>query len=137
MKLKPQEDLKIKRNSSEQLRKKKSYLVGMIALTRMDGIFKNPHRVGKFVEEKVGAVKSVRITRSGMVIIDCVSKPQGWKALDISTYKDHSCVECFQPGSEAMKKGVISGVSLLVDAELFEAVEGVLEARGIKRKGGQ
>ena len=54
--------------------------------------FPRIHEVGKFVEGKVGDVKSVRITRSGMVIIDCVCKRQGSKALNINTYEDHSCV---------------------------------------------
>ena len=34
----------------------------MLAMTRVDGIFKNPHMVEKFVEEKVRAVKLVMIT---------------------------------------------------------------------------
>lgn len=55
-----------------KLKKKGSFLGGMVVVTRTDDIFKNPHEIGKFVEGKGGGVKSVRITRSGMVTIDCV-----------------------------------------------------------------
>lgn len=50
-----------------------------------------------------------------MLIIDCVSKHQGLKTLDIITYKDHRYVESFRLGTEAMA------------AQLFEDVEGVFE----------
>ena len=43
----------------------------MRAETKADRVFGNPHEVGKFIEKQVGRVNSVRITRSGVVIIVC------------------------------------------------------------------
>ncbi len=91
-------------DSSHTVRKKEAYLVRMIAVTQTDGIFKDPQAVGKFVAGKLEDVRSVKITRSGMVIIDCVSKWQREKALKIRTFNDYSSVTCFPLRSEAKKK---------------------------------
>lgn len=53
--------------SSDVLRKVGACLVGMVAVTRADVIFKDQRVVGKFVGEKL-EVRSVKVTRSGMVI---------------------------------------------------------------------
>ncbi|XP_044076754.1 uncharacterized protein LOC122887519 [Siniperca chuatsi] len=120
------------------MRTKETYLVGMVAVTQTDRtqtavtqtdrIFKDPHDIGKFVGGKLGDVRSVSTRRSGMVIIDCISKGQKDRALKICAFGDHSSVTCFPLGSEVKKKGVVSGVPLTV-----EAVEGVCEARRLTR----
>ena len=52
-----------------------TFLVGMVAFTRTDGMFKEPCEVGKFVERKIGEVRCIRLTRGGMVIIVCNVHP--------------------------------------------------------------
>ncbi|XP_044062409.1 uncharacterized protein LOC122880942 [Siniperca chuatsi] len=89
--------------------------------------------VGKFVGGKLGDVRSVRITGSGMIIIECVSKRQRERALKIHAFGDHSSVNCFPLGAEIRKKGVVSGVPLTVEAEFFQEVEDVCEAKWLTR----
>lgn len=70
----------------------------------------------------------VTITRSGF-IIECVSKQQQDELLRIKEYEDHSSLNCFLLWSEIKKKGVTSGVPLLVEDESFQSTEDVCEAR--------
>ena len=91
-------------DSSQSIRKEETYLVGMIAATQVDGIFMESHVVRKFIERKIGVVpRSVRITRSGMGIIDCVSKRQRDRALKVGVYSDFSCLTCSPLGAEVRK----------------------------------
>ena len=60
----------------------------MTATTRSDGLFKDPHVVGKFISLKVGGVRSARITRDGMVITECSSKCQRDRALNSVAFED-------------------------------------------------
>ena len=48
----------------------------MTSDTQANGIFNDPQAVGMFVEGILGRVKSVRISRNGMVIVVCKSKEQ-------------------------------------------------------------
>ena len=109
---KKQRNKKNPTSESSQITSEGTYLVGMVAVTKTetDGIFKEPHEVGKFVERKLGEVRSIRITRGGIVIIECNSRCQRDRALKIDAYCDYSCVACFPLGKEGKKKGVNSGV---------------------------
>ncbi|KAK7877096.1 hypothetical protein WMY93_032176 [Mugilogobius chulae] len=110
-----------------------SFLVGMVAVTVEDGIFKDPHVVGKFVGEKLGRVKSIRVTRSGMVIIECVSEKQREQALKIEVFVKHLCVRCFRLDEEPKSKGVVTGVPVDFDVEEFLDVSGVCGVRRLSR----
>ena len=95
----------------------------MTAEKQVDGIFSDLHAVGKFVVGNIGSVKSVRTSRSGMVVIECKSSEQVVKALNIYTFG--KCpVNVFRLGIKR-KKGVISGVPLEVKPDgIFSAFEG-------------
>ncbi|KAK7930877.1 hypothetical protein WMY93_007272 [Mugilogobius chulae] len=113
-----------------------SYLVGMVALDREDGLFSNQHEVGKYVGEMVGDVRSVTVTRSGVVIIDCKSVCQRKNALDICAFEKGNQlfrVNCFVFDKTAKKKGVVSGVPVAFDEELFLSVDGVCGVRRLMR----
>lgn len=56
-------------NDPSQSISKEVYLVGMLAVTQTDRIFKDPHQVGKFGGGKLGDVWLVRVIRSGLIII--------------------------------------------------------------------
>ena len=115
--------------------------MGLIASTktwtgefeRVDGAFGKPHEVGQYVEKWYGKVKSVRITRSGVVIIDCSDAEQMEKALRTFYFGERKAkvpVRMFRIGEGARRKGVISGVPLDIRPFLFEdKVEGVCDAR--------
>ncbi|KAK7930457.1 hypothetical protein WMY93_006852 [Mugilogobius chulae] len=62
---------------------KEKYLVGMVSLKRVEGIFKDPHQVGRFIHQNVGDVCAVTVTRGGTVIIECKTQQQEEKAMDI------------------------------------------------------
>ena len=61
---------------------KKSLLVGMVANGKYKGIFDDSHECGKAIGAKVEDVRSIRITRGGMVVDECVSESQRRDALD-------------------------------------------------------
>ena len=83
------------------------FVVGMRAETIADGVFGNPLEVGKFIEKQVGRVDSVRITRSGVVIIVCGDVKQLNKALKIIKFGEVP-VRTFRIGEGARRmKGVI------------------------------
>ena len=91
------------------------YIVGMRAEVKADGIFKDQHEVGKFVAGKVGQIKSLRVTRGGLVIFECADAEQFEKAMRISTYGKWKCpVNTFRM-REKQCKGVVCGVSLSVN----------------------
>ena len=78
------------------------------------------------MEEKVGKVKSVRITRSGLVIVECKDRDQAKKAMKIRSF--NKCrVEVFFLGGKRRKMGVISGVPLTVKPQQLMDVEGEKE----------
>ena len=122
-------------SNSESENEEERYVVGMRAEVKADGIFGNQHEVGKFIEKRVGKVKSVRVTRGGTVIIECRNCDQSYKAIMIRDYGE-TPVATFHLGTGGIKKrkGVISGVPLTVKPELFEReVEDVYEARRLSR----
>ena len=84
------------------------------------------------MEEKVGKVKSVRITRSGLVIVECKDRDQAKKAMKIRSF--NKCrVEVFFLGGKRRKMGVISGVPLTVKPQQLMDVEGVCEIRRLTK----
>ncbi|KAK7930715.1 hypothetical protein WMY93_007110 [Mugilogobius chulae] len=108
----------------------------MVALDREDGLFSNQHEVGKYVGEMVGDVRSVTVTRIGVVIIDCKSVCQRKNALDICAFEKGDQlfrVNCFVFDKSAKKKGVVSGVPVAFDEELFLNVDGVCGVRRLMR----
>ena len=125
---------KASRLEREPEERKERYVLGMKAETKADGVFGDPYKVGKFVEEKVGKVKSVRITNGGIVIIECRDVDQLYRALNITRFGDIT-VDTFILGNEgsSRRKGVISGVPLNVKPDIFEDVEGVWIARRMTR----
>ncbi len=57
-------------NDPDQLaREEVKCIVGMVTVTKTDGILNDPHVVGKFVGRKMGNVQSVKATRNGMVTV--------------------------------------------------------------------
>ena len=48
------------------------FVVGMRAVAKVDGIFKEYHSVAKSVGGKIGEAKSIRIARSGIVVVECI-----------------------------------------------------------------
>ena len=122
-------------STSESEREEETYVVGMRPEVKADCIFGDPHEVGKFVERKVGKVKSVRVTRGGTVIIDCKDHVQSYRAINICSFGDIP-VHTFHLGGEGnrRKKGIISGVPMTVNPEIFvQEVEGVCEAKRLSR----
>lgn len=122
-----------KRKANEESEQEEDYVVGIIADRQIDGIFNDPHAVVKFVVGKVGKVKSVRVSRRGMIIVECKSTEQVHKALGI--YKFGECpVEVFRLGVRERRKGVVSGVPLTVKMEtIMHNVDGVCDAKRLSR----
>ena len=122
-------------SSLNEDQQKEKYTVGMIAVSQANGLFSDPHEVGNIIAgtDGVGEIRSVRITRSGMVIIDCKTKQQMKQVLRIDEWDDKS-VKCFRLGAKARKKGVISGVPHSVMDLAFKDIEGVCEARRMMKR---
>ena len=108
----------------------RKFVVGIRVVSKVDGIFKDYHSVAKAVGGKVGEVKSIRIARSGFVVVECVSEKQMFGMFSIKKVNGH-IVECFEFGGN--KVGVISGVPLTTDLETFEDIHCVKTARRMKR----
>ena len=122
---------KRKRSESNMSEDKREYMVGMIAGVQKDGVFSEPQKVGKFVEKSIGKVVLVRITRTGMVIIQCKDEEQEEKAIQMTTFG--KCpVKCFRLGGRERRRGVIS-VPLTVKENVFLQVSGVSEVRRLTR----
>ena len=121
-------------SNSESEHEEGRYVVGMRAEGKVDGVFGNPQDVGKFIEKRVGNVKSVRINRSGTVIIECRDFDQSYRAVNIYSYGEIP-VNTFYLGGEERKrrKGVISGVPLTVKPDIFKEVDDVWDAKRMSR----
>ena len=121
-------------SNSESENEEGRYVIGMRAEGKVDGVFANPQEVGKFIEKRVGKVKSVRVNRSGTVIIECRDFDQSYRALNVYSYGDIR-VNTFPlgEGGYRRRKGVISGVPLTVKPAVFKQVDGVLEAKRMSR----
>ena len=122
---------KLSSAQNEDQQKKERYTVGMVAVSRANGLFSDPHEVGTMLAAKVGEIRSVRTTRSGMVVIECMTLQQMKKVLRIDDWDGDNTVKCFRLGlgARARQKGVISGVPHSVLDLAFEKLEGVCEAR--------
>ena len=78
--------------------------------------------ISSTVKKAVGKVVSIKVTRSGLVLVNCVDEEQKNLALDLP--------RCIDLRSRAPAKGVIAGVSLDVDNEyLSQKIQGVACAR--------
>ena len=67
-------------------------------------------------ENRVGAVESLRVTRSGLVIIVCVSAGQRKKALCVKRMRARN-VNCFALKKMVPLKEVITGVAVNVEVD--------------------
>ena len=85
----------------------KKFVVGIRARSKIDGIFKDQHSVAKAIGGKVGEVKAIRITRSGIVVVECLSEEQLGHVLSIRKFDGHR-VESFEMGIGGYAVGVIS-----------------------------
>ena len=109
------------------------HVVGIRVVLQVDGIFKDRHEVAKFVGKKLGEVKSVRIARSGIVVVECMSEEQKEAAIRRLKWFNGCDVECFELGKKAKSTGVITGVPLSMEVEAFLELEGVSQVRRLKR----
>ena len=108
------------------------YVVGIRSVSKRNGLFSHPHAVSKFVVDRVGEIKSVRVTRTGMVIVECRNKQQMKEMSRIKRYNG-SEVECFPMRERPRKKGVISGFPLTIGMEAIDDYDCVYEARRMYR----
>ena len=108
------------------------YAVGMTSVAQKDGVFSDPRQVGKFVEKVVGKVDMVRVTRTGMVIIQCKNEEQMGKAVKVKKFGECP-VKCFRLEGRGRRRGVISGVPTTMNEEEFCELSGVCEARRLTR----
>ena len=65
--------------------------------------------VSGWVGKELGAVESVKVTSSGLMICVCVSSAQRERVLRVTQLGSRS-VSCFAFGNRAPLKGVMSGV---------------------------
>ena len=72
--------------------------------------------VSGWVKTELGAVESVRVTKSGLVIIACVSAGQREQALRIKQMGARNC-NCFALKKRVPLKGLITGVVVNVKAD--------------------
>ena len=119
-----------KRKWSEATEEK--FVVGMRAVSKENGLFSDPHLVGKYVSNKVGEIRSVKVTRTGTVIIECSNKQQAKEVLKAKRFNGKE-IMCFKMRDRPRKRGVISGVSLKVDMEAVLDNTCVYDARRMSR----
>ena len=82
---------------SDHQEDEEDYVIGIVAERQINGIFSDPHAVAMFVVKKLGKVKSVRVTRRGVVVVECKNLDQVSKAMHI--YQFGECpLEVFQLG---------------------------------------
>ena len=103
-----------KRKVNEESEEEEKYVIGIVSEEPRDGIFSDPHAVAKFVVRKLGKVNSVRVTRRGMVIVECKSSEQARKAIVSIDRMGEYPLETFELGARKWRKGVISGVPMSV-----------------------
>ena len=60
-----------RKDDSRASEERETYVVGMRAATKKNGIFSDAHAIGRFISEQVGKIRIIRVTRSGTVIIEC------------------------------------------------------------------
>ena len=92
--------------------------------------FSDSHEVGRFIKEEIGEVKTVRVARGGIVIVECRTTRQKDKGLKMTFGR--ADVVFFPMREKPTVKGVISGVPLNVEAEWLLEVEGVCGAKWLK-----
>ena len=108
--------------------------VGVRFVERMDPCFLvDPYVVLGWVEERLGYIELGKVTRSGLLMIYCVSSAQMEMALQIKRLGTR-IVTCFALRSRAFLKGVITGVALSVEEEQWKLkIPGVCDARCLVR----
>ena len=94
--------------------------------------FSDIHEVGRFIKKVVGEVKAVRISRGGIVTVECEPTEQRDGALKIRSC-GRADIVCFSMRDRPTVKGVISGVPIDVEAESFLEVERVCVERRLKK----
>ena len=99
-----EEDTRLKENKKRKINEEsdhqedeENYTIGIVAERQIDGIFSDPHAVAKFVVKNLGKVNSVRVSRRGVIIVECKNSDQVSRALNI--YKFGECpLEVFRLG---------------------------------------
>lgn len=76
--------------------------------------------------------ESVRVTRRGLILINCISEEQRKIAVGLKRIQTTE-VLCFELWSRAPVKGVISGVPTDVQVEYLKRIPGVVGARRLTR----
>lgn len=104
--------------------------VGVRFLEKVDScLFSDPYVVSGWVEKNLGTLNSVKVSRSGVVLIICVSSTQREWALRITCLGTRS-LSCFALRSRAPLEGVITGVALSVEMEQIKMrIPSVSDAR--------
>lgn len=77
---------------------------------------------------KHALVESIKVTRSGLILIDCASEEQRKTAVGLKRIHTTE-VSCFKLQSGAPIKGVITGVTMDVNIEYLKRIPGVVGAR--------
>ena len=88
----------------------------------------DPFVVSWQVKKELGHVESVRVTRSGLMIIACVSVGQRKNALEVKRMGARK-VNCFVLKKRATIKGVITGVAVNIKVDQLRGkIPGVCDA---------
>ena len=94
-----------------------SVTVGVKFMEKVDScLLADPFVVSRWVEKELGHVESVRVTRSGLVIIVCVSVGQWKNALEVKRMGARK-VNCFLLKKRAPMKGVVPGVAVDINVD--------------------
>ena len=72
--------------------------------------FSDSHEVGRFIKKVGGEVKAVRISRGGIVIVECGTTEHRDRALKIRSF-GRADIVCFSMRDKPTAKGVIGGSS--------------------------
>ena len=49
----------------------------------LNNAFRDSHEVGRFIKEEIGEVKTVRVTRGGIMIVECKTTRQRDKGIKL------------------------------------------------------
>ena len=97
-----------------------------------DAYVGNPFEELKMVKYALGKVESVRVTRSGLILIRCICEEQRKFAVGFKTTRTTE-VSCFELGSRTPVRGVIWGVKTGVQVEYTKRIPGVVGSRRLTR----
>lgn len=82
----------------------------------------------------IGDVKAVKVSQSGIAIMECKTRRQMDKALKIKLF-DTRCVTSFSMKRQPTVQGVTRGVSFLVEPDIFLKMVGIGATQCLKSRG--